>query len=337
MGATSVIEIPPFAEHKLCGLYQGGWALDPGWGNGSSAVLGLHQGPELHGRWVCSQAVAASCTPFPGVPGSAFRGACSTHSAFAWGQLGCPLLKLAPRIIRACLQIPSCLHKHGVLQEKSSVFAHPILCASNELWVFFQRIHGEGESILPDARPPCPGKGSRTSREAESWGTQSSSFSLGLLCWEGYVACLILRSAFGWAGTSFEEAAAAAWTWTGAPWQARLRHSQGSFTSPRRNGIMCPNERFASQQPGHLPGALRRAWKTAFLPKTPPTSQHTHLPALSLTNKTKMTTATQHMARVSSLKMLVMENYWVWVPLNVDDFTNTKLNRWNVGSGINPV
>lgn len=90
--------------------------------------------------------MAASYTPSPGVPGSAFRGAHSTHSAFACGQLGCPLLKLALRIIHACLQIPSCLHKHGVLQEKSSVFAHLILCASDELWVFFQSIHGEREA-----------------------------------------------------------------------------------------------------------------------------------------------------------------------------------------------
>ena len=140
---------------------------------------------------VWRQALVASCTPCPGVPGSAFRGVCSTCSAFACGKLGCPLLKLAPGIILCVLANLILPTQAWGSPRKIKCLCHSIpvhLSASNEIWVCFQGIHGGGESILLEARPPYLGScRKRYWSKLGKWGlgTWSSSFSPWLLSWEG--------------------------------------------------------------------------------------------------------------------------------------------------------
>lgn len=139
------------------------------------------------------------CTSCPGVSGSAFRGAWSTHSTFACSQLGCLLLELAPRII-ACVLANSTLPTQAL----GSARKIKCLCPFHSLLVvnsvFFQSIHGGGESILPEARPPSPGSRRLQRKELEQAGKgvlgslEQISFPLTSEL-AGGMARIVLRSA----------------------------------------------------------------------------------------------------------------------------------------------
>ena len=81
-----------------------------------------------------------------------------------------------------------------------------------------------------------------------------------------------------------------------------------------------------------------RVWKTISpWDSSPPMNTHTHthkhtpLPVLFIPskneNKTK-TATTKHMTLLSSLSDACNWGNWIWVPLSVDDFIYTTLNRW---------
>ena len=65
-------------------------------------------------------------------------------------------------------------------------------------------------------------------------------------------------------------------------------------------------------------------------PRLLPTSHHTHIPVLFMPSKTENKTPTKHMALLSFLSDAHHWENWVWVPLSVDDFLYTKLNRLRV-------
>ena len=218
----SVTEISPLVEHWLWGLYQGGLALDLGWGEKwkQHCLRTASRDPELYCRWARSQALETFCTACPAMAGSVFRGACSTHSTFPCGKLGCPLLKLARRIIQ-------CVLTNSILPLQAWGPARKIKRPCPFHLIRLSMLVMNAESLLPqhswgrgDYSDWSQASLARQQEAADKAVVQAGKRSPGepgaahflLEFWvgRGRVSSIILRSEFSWAWTSFEEAAAAA-------------------------------------------------------------------------------------------------------------------------------